>query len=320
MTTSDDDGLTTGLALLGGGVAGYAAGRFLLARYLAKRDRATAPTGSPAVAASAPLALASSTALIDPYPEAAPTATPATATATPSTHEPSHSSHGASTAPASVASPVDPYPVTAPGTAPPMTKPARVPSKPPLSRAFDPVFETYRGSIPIEFLRALVTRESGMDPAERKGPAWGLMQIIEAVRLDYNKKHKTTYTREHLLDPRVNVAIGCWLLRTIIKSYEKHHADVPNLRTDWTNRRWSELLVFGWNAGYSERGGVGKVAHYLKTHGLPVHLDNIRLYADFAGASRHLQRRDKLQWSKSVVDLYLAEREATAQAGTTRAA
>jgi len=293
MATSDD--LPAAVLLVGGGLAGYAAGRFLLSRVLAERDRATAPAAL-AVASSTPLApSASPLALIDPYP-AAPAPTAATSTAPSQVATSAH------------AAPIDPYPATAPGTVPPMTRPARVPSKPPLARDFDRVFETYRGSIPIEFLRALATRESGMDPAERKGPAWGLMQIIEAVRLDYNRAHRTKYTREHLLDPRVNVAMGCWLIRTIAKSYEKHHADVPNLRTDWTNRRWLELVVFGWNGGYSERGGVGKVAHYLKKHGLPVHLDNVWLYADVAGASRHLQRRDKRDWSKSVVELYLAER------------
>jgi len=294
MTTDDD--LPTGLWLLGGGLAGYAAGRFVLSRVLGQRERATAPSAALTIAGSSPLALsAPPTGLIDPYPEL-----PAPgATTSPSPNQ---------TATSAPAAPIDPYPVTAPGIVPSMTKPARVPSKPPLARDFDPIFETYRGSIPIEFLRALVTRESGMDPAERKGPAWGLMQIIETVRLDYNRAHKSKYTREHLLDPRINVAIGCWLLRTIIKSYEKHHADIPNLRTDWTNRRWLELVVFGWNAGYSQRGGVGKVAHYLKKHGLPVHLDNVWLYADVAGASRHLQRRDKRDWSKSVVELYLAER------------
>ncbi len=302
MTTSDD--LSTGILLLGGGLAGYAAGRFLLSRVLDERERGAAPSVALTFAGSGPLALAApSTALIDPYSEPATTSAPPS----PPAHVPSQLTPGPATAPGQVATsapatPIDPY------TVPPTTKPARVPSKPPLSRAFDPVFETYRGSIPIEFLRALATRESGMDPVERKGPAWGLMQIIEAVRLDYNRAHKTRYTREHLLDPRVNVAICCWLLRTIIKSYEKNHVDVPNLRVDWTNRRWLELLVFGWNAGYSERGGVGKVARYLKTHGLPVHLDNVHLYADFAGASRHLQRRDKRDWSKSVVELYLAER------------
>ena len=293
MATSDD--LPAAVLLVGGGLVGYAAGRFLLSRVLDKRARATAPAAL-SVAGSAPLATsASPLALIDPYPDP-PAPTAATSIAP---------SQIATSAPAA---PIDPYAATAPGTVPPMTRPARVPSKPPLARDFDPVFETYRSSIPIEFLRALVTRESGMDPAERKGPAWGLMQIIEAVRLHYNRAHKSKYTRGHLLDPRVNVAMGCWLLRTIIKSYEKHHPDVPNLRTDWTNRRWLELVVFGWNAGYSERGGVGKVAHYLKKHGLPVHLDNVWLYADVAGASRHLQRRDKRDWSKSVVELYLAER------------
>ncbi len=156
MTTSDD--LSTGILLLGGGLAGYAAGRFLLSRVLDERERGAAPSVALTFAGSGPLALAApSTALIDPYSEPATTSAPPS----PPAHVPSQLTPGPATAPGQVATsapatPIDPY------TVPPTTKPARVPSKPPLSRAFDPVFETYRGSIPIEFLRALATRESGM--------------------------------------------------------------------------------------------------------------------------------------------------------------
>lgn len=309
MTTSDD--LPAALWLLGGGVAGFALGRVVLSRVLDERERATAPTAVIA-AGRGPLA-ASSTALIDPYAEPAvpPAANPAPATAAGSTTSPNQI---ATRAPAAS---TDPYPVTAPGTVPPMTKPARVPAEPPLSRAFDPVFETYRGSIPIEFLRALCTRESDMNPAERSGPAWGLMQIVEAVRLDYNRAHRTRYRREDLLDPCVNVAIGCWLLRTIIKSYAKHHPDVPNLRADWDNVRFAELLIGGWNAGFSEKAGVGYMATYLKAHSLAVNLDNVHQYAELAAASRHLQNAKKVRWCKGVAALYLRERDHAARAPRT---
>jgi hypothetical protein len=176
------------------------------------------------------------------------------------------------------------------------------------SRRFDRIFDMYRESIPIEYLRALSQRESGMNPEEAKGPAWGLMQIVEVVRSDYNERNGTKYTRKDLLDPAVNVAICCWLLRFIIAAYQKHHADIPNMRADWGNPRFVELLTFGWNAGFSSSGGVIKVVRYLKTHGhADVTMDLVHKQARAAGASRHLSNAKKVRWCRSVVRLYEQE-------------
>jgi hypothetical protein len=331
MTTSGDgnDTLTTGLMLLGGGVAGFAAGRFLVSRFLDERKTdgtkpATAPAPPPSLT-TAPASAPPRT-LIDPYPTTPttpPAAPPTEPAPTPVPTAPSPAAPGPVSHPSLVdpnvrpAALIDPYPVSAPGALPPFTRPAHVPSAPPLSRAFDPVFHTYRGAIPIEYLRALCTRESDMNPAERKGPAWGLMQIIEAVRLDYNRAHRTLYRRDDLLDPRVNIAIGCWLLETIIRSYAKHHPDVPNLRADWNNVRFAELVTFGWNAGFSEKAGVGRMATYLKAHSLTVNIDNAHQYAELAKASRHLQNAKKLRWCKGVAALYVRERDHAEASGLT---
>jgi hypothetical protein len=210
-------------------------------------------------------------------------------------------------------------PTSAPSSSPPpsagpgpVSSPSRVdpaPTAGSLSRKFDPIFEQYRGSIPIEYLRALAQRESSMRPGERSGPAWGLMQIVEIVRADYNEAHGTRYTRADLLDPAVSVAMCCWVLRFIIDSYQRNHPTIPNLREAWDNPRFAELLTFGWNAGFSEKAGVGKVVRYLEKLGaVDIDLDQVHGHARLAGASRHLQNVKKVAWCKSVVTLYLRER------------
>jgi hypothetical protein len=188
----------------------------------------------------------------------------------------------------------------------PISSPSQVEGLP---RDFDPIFERYRGAIPIEYLRALAKRESGMNAAERSGPAWGLMQIVEVVRRDYNEAHGTQYTREQLLEPDVSVAMCCWLLRFIIESYARNHPGIPNLRVNWDNPRFVELLTFGWNAGFSEKAGVGKVVGYLESLGArDVDLDQVHAHAKLARASRHLSNAKKVAWCKSVVRLYEKER------------
>lgn len=182
---------------------------------------------------------------------------------------------------------------------------------------FDPVFDRYRGSIPLAYLRALVDRESNGRPDVRTGSAVGLMQIVPVVLADYNKRHGTAVQSAQLVDPATNVAIGCELLRLIANSYRKNHPHIPNFQTDWNNPLFVELLTFGWNAGFSEAGGVGRVARYLeKLRAIDITLDQITAHARVAGASKHLSNQAKVAWCKSVVALYQRER-ALAEAPTT---
>lgn len=210
------------------------------------------------------------------------------------------------------------------GTAPPpvpgsvsvVAGPVSIVAEAQLPRTFDWIFEQYRGDIPIEYLRALAMRESSMEPAAESGAASGLLQIVDVVRRDYNRVHSTRYERDDVFDPVVNVAIATWLLHAIIRSYARSHPNVPNLQADWENPRFVALLTFGWNAGWSEAGGVGRVARYLEAQGTTdITIDLVREHALAAGASRHLSRHDKVKWCKSVVALYQKERRQTATAG-----
>lgn len=203
------------------------------------------------------------------------------------------------------------------GATPPGPGPEPAPSPPPVvrpagagvPRKFDPIFAEYGHGLPVAYLRALAKRESNLNPNETQDPAWGLMQVIEVVRQDYNKRHGTSHTRGELLDPATNVTIATDLLARIIDSYQRNHPSVPNLQVDWGNPRFVELLTFGWNAGYSERGGVGRVARYLEQRGVTnLTLDTIHENARAAGASRHLSNAKKVRWTKSVVALYAQER------------
>ncbi len=176
-------------------------------------------------------------------------------------------------------------------------------------RRFDRLYERYRGTLPIEYVRALVERESNGLPATRTGSAIGLLQIVPVVLTDFNKRHGTRYRGDHLIDPAINVAIGCELLRLIVESYRKNHPRIRTLQPDWDNLRFVELLTFGWNAGYSEAGGVGRVARYLEGFGaVDLTIDQVSAHARLAGASKHLSNEAKVTWCKSVASLYQRER------------
>ncbi len=175
-------------------------------------------------------------------------------------------------------------------------------------RTFDQIFAAYGHGLPVAYLRALALRESGMNARLADGPAWGLLQVIEVVRQDYNQKTGATYTRQGLLNPIVNVSIASAALATIIEGYARNHPHVANLQENWQNPKFVELLTFGWNAGWSERGGVGRVATFLEQRGVfDLTIDLVHEAARDAGASPHLSSDAKVRWCKSVVAQYLRE-------------
>lgn len=175
-----------------------------------------------------------------------------------------------------------------------------------LPKTFDPLFRKYAGSIPVNYLRALSKRESNMNPSESKDPAWGLMQVVPIVLESYNDRHGTRFSRQDLLNAEINVMIATDLLNRIAKQYPKFHTD-PNMQPDWNNPEWVALVTAGWNSGYSERGGVGKVAGYLEKRGIPVTHANVFRHSGAAGATRHLRNPTKQRWQVSVVDLFYQE-------------
>jgi hypothetical protein len=184
-----------------------------------------------------------------------------------------------------------------------------------LTRRFDPLFAAYGGSIPVPYLRALAYGESGLNPADVKG----LINVVGVAIDDYNRRHGTKYRPQDMRTPDINVRIATDILQTIITSYRKNHPDVVNLQEDWTNRAFVELLTLGWNAGFSESSGVGKVVNHLKKRGQKtITVDDIHKVAPGAGATRWLWEPPiaaaKLAWSKGVVRRYFAEKERDADA------
>jgi soluble lytic murein transglycosylase-like protein len=177
-----------------------------------------------------------------------------------------------------------------------------------LSNKWDPLFSKYADQLPIAFMRALSQRESRMNPNESDWPAYGLMQVVPTVRKSYNKRHGTSFVHDDLLDPDLNVKMAASLLNRIIIAYNKHPD--PNMKKNWANPEFVKLLVAGWNSGYSEAGGVGRVAKYLEARGTPVTHDSVFANAGAAGATRHLQNPKKRSWQRSVVDLYYQQPDA----------
>jgi hypothetical protein len=184
---------------------------------------------------------------------------------------------------------------------------ARLPRIELAPRTYDDVFAGSGRGLPVPYLRALALHESDMRPRLADGPAWGLMQVIEVVREDYNRRERKNFTRSDLLDAAVNVTIAASSVALIAKSYAANHPSSPNLQANWRNPQFVALLTFGWNAGWSERGGVGRVASFLEQRGADVTINSVFDAAKASGASPHLANPMKLAFAKQVTRQYFAE-------------
>ena len=171
-----------------------------------------------------------------------------------------------------------------------------------LPNTYDSIFAKHAGRIPVAYLRALASRESDMNPGEAVLPAYGLLQVIRKVA------NGAGFTHAEMFDPDKNVQAATRTLNHIIDSYERGH----NMSPDWTNPEYVKLLTAGWNSGYSDVAGVGKVMSWLRANNLPVTHDNVLDYAQQAGAIHYLyQNKERTRtWQRSVADLFFSQPDA----------
>jgi len=135
-----------------------------------------------------------------------------------------------------------------------------------------------------------------------------LLQVIGVVRRDYNERHQTGYSANDLFDPEINVKVACDLLNRIAVGYQRNHP--KTLEMDWTSKRYVQLFTFGWNAGYSEKAGVGFVVGKLEKAGFSVgdiDIDTVSGNAASFGASQYLSSKAKVRYCKQVTAWYFDE-------------
>ena len=169
---------------------------------------------------------------------------------------------------------------------------------------YDSLFRNHCSSIPVPFLRALAKNESDFNIEETDGPAWGLLQVVESVREGYNKRFKTAYTREDLLQPVVNAKIACELITRISNTLVKNHPGIMPVK-NWRDPDFVSIVLFGWNAGYSEAAGVGYVLGNMTKRAT---IDSVLETAKrLPKASRFLKMDEKVRWCKKVTSDYFTQ-------------
>ncbi len=164
-----------------------------------------------------------------------------------------------------------------------------------------------RYKVPPRLILALIDRESGGNPnaVNRASGAGGLMQVTKIALLDYNQRHNTKHTMANVLHPDLNVQIGAELLSRIADNYAANNG----LKIDWRSRPFVDLVVLGWNAGYSQKNGVGRVLVQLATEKRPrTAAEVVRRAEDMGGVVKHLKNQGRLAWTFSVTNRFLGAR------------
>jgi len=93
------------------------------------------------------------------------------------------------------------------------------------SSRFDDVISmaAHRYSLDFHLVKAVIYEESWFRASIRGASGeYGLMQITMAAASDYSKQHKfLPFYEARLLEPRLNVEIGCWYLRRSLDRYRE---------------------------------------------------------------------------------------------------
>lgn len=180
-----------------------------------------------------------------------------------------------------------------------------------LNRAYDVIFGPYKGDIPLAYMRALAWGESRLNPesVHRKSKATGLLQVTRVVLNSYNKRHNTEHKLSELTDPTLNVKVASETLNRILKAYKSE-----GLTPNWKDRNWVAVFTLGWNAGYSKKAGLLKVARALRKDDLPVTLANVAKKAKkMTGVVPYLSMPQRVAWSNRVAKKFSAEKKSDAQ-------
>jgi hypothetical protein len=175
---------------------------------------------------------------------------------------------------------------------------------PPQTSTLDLVFAKYAGLVPETFLRTLAYKESSLRPdaVHPTSKATGLFQITSTALNSFNQRNGTNYQLQQLVDPDLNTKVASQHLASIINGYKK----LRSLKPDWTNRRWLELLILGWNAGHN---AVASIVSRMESSGIPderINVDTVsQAAATIGGKAKYVGDSGRVAWAKSVASKYL---------------
>ncbi|HEY0714893.1 MAG TPA: transglycosylase SLT domain-containing protein [Polyangia bacterium] len=163
--------------------------------------------------------------------------------------------------------------------------------------AIEQLLARHAGTIPLTYLRALARHESGFNPqnVNPKSNATGLFQITSIALADFNRANGTKHTLADLAEPELATRVAVRHVGAVLQAY----AVVPSLRGDWTNRRFLELVTFGWNSGHNAVVRLAKLLEQQGITGERITVDTVHQLAVKLKVP-YLSEPSRLAWAKTV--------------------
>lgn len=164
--------------------------------------------------------------------------------------------------------------------------------------------KVFAGSgIPVDLVLAIIQGESAGDERRVYKAARGLMQITPVVWKDQVDRFGAPITTDaQLFDPQTNLQLGRKTLQHVVTVLRRY------VQPNWDDRVWVESVIAGWNAGYSDKQGLGRVYQYLRQRGRPLNVDEAAKVAVDAGAKRYLSEPRRRRFWRIVAGHYFTGR------------
>ena len=181
-----------------------------------------------------------------------------------------------------------------------------------ISNKYDNIFEKFRGTIPLSYLRALAFSQSNLNAAKSFKGAAGLFMISDAALRAYDKKYPIAATNQSierkssdLADPILNTRIAVWILGNIIKYFSTHYP--KTMSENWNDPTYAAVVTLAFNVGYTEPQGIGAAIKALESKPDKFSMESLVQVAKEIKLDASKYSDKMVSYAKTVANLYVAD-------------
>jgi hypothetical protein len=182
-----------------------------------------------------------------------------------------------------------------------------------ISHDFDNIFDTFRESVPLSFLRALAFTQSRMNPNKSVQGSAGLFMIsgpaleaFDRVYPDFQPTGAGRHRLTDLADPVLNTAVAVWVIKNIIGYFNTRYP--KTLSTNWNSTTFVALVAHGFNVGYSEPRGIGAAIKIIEdTSPDTMSIEEVARVAREIGLGERKYKERDVSRAKTIANLYVAD-------------
>jgi len=175
---------------------------------------------------------------------------------------------------------------------------------------YDAIFEKYRGTIPLAFLRTLAFSQSNLNTNKSVSNSAGLFMISEPALQAFDKKFPSFMPPSphkfiDLSDPALNTVIAVWIIDNITTYYANKY---PNsMSKNWNSPVYAAIIAHSFNVGYAEPKGLGAAIKKFELMPDKLSLDSLAQVAKELKLGERKYSEKDINRARTVGNLYIAD-------------